>query len=1227
MTKTRVVVPKIQARLFRLHKDPSIISVSNDVPQEIVFRELTQMKDANEDGRIKGVEHETTALFGGVMQLNIGEDPYNKIFEEVIPNDHLEVFYRDVGDASENKKSIGGILQSFQRHKTLFARPPKFFGPIWKPEHQEKPTVVNTKLDAWDYLRIMQYYNIPRGKGDSINVKLIDMNRIKKSGEKPAPVRRGVPSTESYRVHSDLLDYMDHAIELYLGEMHNNERGTVMSPVQFSKEEEDLSIKMTHTDLKLRFARISTSGQNPGITVDGIAEDYSNIVLGDIDGPHITGESEEYESRKGPIAAMDKILKIDEEIEKSVADKDSLAIFRFMDAKIRIAVGVNSDGEAIGRLFRVVGEIVAIDQFGLAKLLTGAIAYDHGLHRWYTPVVDFDTDYVKKIQGLLGKLNGGTPSVGKLVYIRFRAGEIVGASQEARSTGTVTRQNLNRIAIFNRDSFGEFMKFFSRAPEMNFYTISKFLDQGMGAGDTTDIQRHPSFLSLAVSVVNFPQSRSVLEYTVFVGNTNDDQSGAVDVFNLMKLGLAIDEGTENEKIVYTLRTEYLKRSSSYAALIAAALKKDDKFISFMTNIPASYMRADVFTGSKFKTFSYDSLSIIRIIQILSSTMGGFPATNNPVQTGGGVGTFQNPATKVDNYPVFLANRVIIKPTIMFARDWDNERTWKGFQSITAAADQNKTGDKLNGWFFIRLRVGIKDQVADRSNVEFKIPIGSINDLSVVKGASLNHLFTFSFAENMTFLKNITTDERNRLTEDQHSISLEYRLGGQSGSASFGVSPPELNILTLQDMTQSATYDPLYVRAQVNRGITPKVDGSEELPVHNPVLGWVARTSVSELHRTGFAVIQNTTRSNAMVPKIDIINRTTDTVGKELAENPRLIGIKSFVDITDLKREVKTLRKLAEDPDPDDEENQVYYSELSSSRSKDSLFKLIDVKMPFKFDFNVGDKVFALSGEDVPANQSLKELLDSLEGLEDVTELDMAWSLPIEGYVIKSVELANDTRELDTALITLEENRNFFEEYMDTYSAVIFLDLLVKGIRYLLWTLSKSRFLGHVFLPADHIGYSQKSSDLLKSWVKKATGAVERDVPVVEVGSSIIFDVRDTNVQRRSLVVGGGTQKAVNWVRSKLGKSDIGFAKKVITGSSAHRLKTHNLDGDDLTLIWYVAKKKVYIGRDGGYMMRLNMTEGSFDWTIFFREDTIITRLSEYYLMNGMANYMISRGGV
>jgi hypothetical protein len=59
----------------------------------------------------------------------------------------------------------------------------------------------------------------------------------------------------------------------------------------------------------------------------------------------------------------------------------------------------------------------------------------------------------------------------------------------------------------------------------------------------------------------------------------------------------------------------------------------------------------------------------------------------------------------------------------------------------------------------------------------------------------------------------------------------------------------------------------------------------------------------------------------------------------------------------------------------------------------------------------------------------------------------------------------------------------------------------------------------------------------------------------------------------------------------------------------------------------VSKKIVYIGEDSGAMMRLLMTEGSFDWTVFYREDTQMTRMSEYFLMNGMGNFFLGRGGV
>ncbi len=61
------------------------------------------------------------------------------------------------------------------------------------------------------------------------------------------------------------------------------------------------------------------------------------------------------------------------------------------------------------------------------------------------------------------------------------------------------------------------------------------------------------------------------------------------------------------------------------------------------------------------------------------------------------------------------------------------------------------------------------------------------------------------------------------------------------------------------------------------------------------------------------------------------------------------------------------------------------------------------------------------------------------------------------------------------------------------------------------------------------------------------------------------------------------------------------------------------------LTWYVSKKVTYLGADTGAMMRVEMTEGSLDWTLFYNEKNLLTQISEHYLLNGLGNFRSGQG--
>ena len=62
------------------------------------------------------------------------------------------------------------------------------------------------------------------------------------------------------------------------------------------------------------------------------------------------------------------------------------------------------------------------------------------------------------------------------------------------------------------------------------------------------------------------------------------------------------------------------------------------------------------------------------------------------------------------------------------------------------------------------------------------------------------------------------------------------------------------------------------------------------------------------------------------------------------------------------------------------------------------------------------------------------------------------------------------------------------------------------------------------------------------------------------------------------------------------------------------------------MTWYVSKKVTYLGADGA-MMRVEMTEGSLDWTLFYNEKNLLTQVSEHYMLNGLRNYRTGSSGM
>ena len=100
-------------------------------------------------------------------------------------------------------------------------------------------------------------------------------------------------------------------------------------------------------------------------------------------------------------------------------------------------------------------------------------------------------------------------------------------------------------------------------------------------------------------------------------------------------------------------------------------------------------------------------------------MSGLPATNNPKQAGG---TAQD-VSRANNYAIFLANRVIITPSLIFAKrkigDENNKTpTYEGNFSVSRSVDRGEN----EGSLFVILNVGLKNQVLKPENVDFTIPV-------------------------------------------------------------------------------------------------------------------------------------------------------------------------------------------------------------------------------------------------------------------------------------------------------------------------------------------------------------------------------------------------------------------------------------------------------------------------------------------------------------------------
>jgi hypothetical protein len=1075
---------------------------------------------------------------------------------------------------------------------------PKFFGPIWKPEHTESSTKMETKINAWNYLRIMQYYNVPRGvnpsstKIDSLHI-MDSRDSLGKKNPQNERKFRTVKFSNRYNMTNDLLEYFDHSIHLYLSDIHGQNRngnGGIIGKMKFTAGANGLT-EMEAKDLDVKFrALCGRVASTIGIPNSNFKFDYPRLRDDEINDP-ITN-----------IQGITNMLRMDDLIHSEINGASKIRIYRFMDAMIRFRpyMSLSNSNTSDGSLYRIVGEIVAIDQFALSQVILGAVTIDHGLHNWFTPIIDWDNDYIEKIVGLTSGLTDNVSKIGKLVYVRFRSGEIIDGKREDYSS-------LTRIAVFNRDSFGEFLTFFSNSSGTSLHTLGLWstVDFNPLSVDIDTNAWNATFLSAAISTIEFPQTRNKTPYEFFIKMKNVGMGQ--QLIDTLTSSLRISATDDIGKLIINIKATFLYNSTSYGSLVSNALRADDHLINFLSDIPSTFMRADVYTGSKFKTFAVDAFSIVRLIQILSSTMGGFPSTNNPAQTR----TLRTSISGVDNYPVFLSNRIVVIPEMLFAekKAGTSENTvFAGYRSFSNFFDVNSptissTVSHHTGYFFLRLRIGIRLQESSPNRVNFKIPINDITSMSIVKGASTNHLFTFTIPwDDIKYMSNIISTSNNIPISEIGQITLKYNLEGERGESGLGVSPPEMAILSLQDMMQDDNYHPLFSRIQPNTFIRPEAGTGEERPVNNPELAWASKKSSVLDYGKGLCITRKNQFGNIMVTKETLCNPSNIHVGKESA---RLIGIRSYVDISDLQKEIQTLTKLSTD-------EFIAYTELSNSRSRKKLLDILMIHIPFKIEIMNNGRL-SVTQDETSEFISVTEFLRTIEPFTKITVDQMMWNYPLEGYVLRNINVGTGTtrnpENLHIYPVTLIEHSRPFQPYVNNYLVISLIDLIVKGLRYILWTLNKSRFLCYVTLPLIPSKHLNPDAEI----------PIANPNNIIGPGSSIIFtsdDKENTQVYRNVQPVKSNLKEFLFPVNSI----------QLLQTVKNHKLSSLQYDSSDYFLVWYVSKLTTFISADQGMNISAYCTEGSFDWTIFYREDTMLTRISEYYLKRGMGNFFLSRGG-
>jgi len=1245
----RVVVPYIDARVYRPFLEASSIKSAqfitdqqkrnNVEPLPIWFKEIYRIQKPE----LKGFEHEETALFGNVLEFSIGAQPSSELFRKVLPNYHVEVHYENMG-YDDATKAHGSLFDQqdefdlFEKTNTENILEPRFQGAVWKAHLIQKPNQSTSKINAWGYLRMLQYVNVPRSKPNRLRsrntIKVMGVNEI----GKPKTY-----STKEMTYRNDFLDYVDN---IFTKSFTHVGRGTIFAPVNIEEDEIIFDGKALRNN-GFQVTLTKDTGARAGDLAFDMAESWVEYNLSI--NSRLTSLSKLQAVNNAPRGGTRNRVsqsKILEDIDNLKAS--GWGIIRFLDTTINFS-GLASEL----RSFRLIGEVVVMDQLYLTNLLVAGIVVDQGLNTWYTPILNFSSEYTANLRNI----NQG--SLSKLIYLRFK----ITPSYTADNTEPMDEKSMSTIAVFNFDTFN-IMQNFDTLVDASLYQLNNFSDEEDSSNfdSLSAIQK----LSIALSTLSLPQSEA--ETNIFLNNYISPES-TDDIQQ-------IDQRLVARKVL-------MQNLGLNIQWLGKFLRKDDGIINYIKNIPASYMRQDVYQGSQFKVATTDSLSLPRVIQIITSTMKGYPATNNPKTA--------EVEGNVNNYAIFLANRVIIKPKVLYSFTKKETQETQKYEYVSNLRDKVK--EKKKTYMFLVLDVGFEEQVSTEEDIDYEIDVGNVNELEMIKGTSINHMFNFRFSDSLgefdptyfseTTSDSITSDSTQQLASEEHLFDPKIFMWIKD-EEDYGFSPSEFQTLSITDMVQNFNYDSVKNRVAIN-GFSPKnaSDLVGDYPIHHPLVAATALiTSVTRpitIYDFAFNIIAeyNNTRTIHKAWDDAESNSTIVYSKKTLADSnltnlkyvinqQKLISVTKYCDFQDLLDELIYLKKLKDDPN-------LQYKHIANAA--EPLFDNIQISIPFNLDIDSNKNMKVAKGA---FHGTLSEFIDSYyeefslgSPTNKFNSKDMAWNTPISGHkaVVVSQVDSNDSSITDSdsiRSITFEEINivdnpsNVNERISNNLLAVYALDLIVKGIRYILWSIAKSRFTAVAYLPMEHVSDRKNKNEKL---YEKQYGI---NFHPIRAGSSVRFKMSEDNTYLKS--ESGFESREQN--DDQFDRFDPHKARNTsfephpfvyIDRSNIHRRRTKELIGatttiipadalfreatvtntvlprsiaesqanrelNDTVLTWYVSKRISYIGVDGGAMVRLLMTEGSFDWTIFWREDTIATRISENYLLTGMGNFFLRGAG-